>query len=156
VFRNSVLIVALALLFSVACAFLSACMLLLAVGPLFEPAKLTLPSYINMFWWGFGALVFGAMCPSLWKTGRRMGYYRASLDMQGVDFRFGTKSKPQPLRMDWDRIAAVQHKRVSNAHYYTVAGSDGSTASFSTYTFFGAKKLANLIALRAHKTIEEA
>lgn len=155
VFRNSTLLVALTLVFSVACAFLSGCMLLLTVGPLFEPGRISAAGYINMFWWGFGALVFGSMCPSLWQTGRRMGYYRAELDMQAVDFRFGTKKNPQPLRMEWDKIGAVEHKRTGSAHYYTIAGSDGSTARFSTYSFLGAKKLANLIALRAHKTIVE-
>jgi hypothetical protein len=57
--------------------------------------------------------------------------------------------------MPWDQIRAIQHNHVANADLYTVLGKDGSSARFSSDTFFHSKTIARLIADRAHLSIEE-
>jgi hypothetical protein len=77
------------------------------------------------------------------------------LDPYGVEFLFGTKTNPNPVRIAWDQVRAIQHKHVAGAHEYTVLAKDGSSARFSSSTFFHTKKIAQLIAERAHLSIQE-
>jgi hypothetical protein len=95
------------------------------------------------------------MCPWLWKWGLRMANYKVKLDELGVDFNLGTKKKPSELFMPWDRVASVQQKRVNNAQKFTILGTDGSSAIFSSYTFFRSKRVARMIAERAGLTIQK-
>jgi hypothetical protein len=144
------------LLVSISAAFMSLCMLMLGLGALFPLHGYTFGRLQNAFWWTFAAVSFATMCPGLWVWGRRMACYKVLLDAMGVEFRFGTKKSPQaPLRMNWDQIKAIQHRRVEKAETYTVLGNDGSSAQFSSYTFFRPKKLAKLIAARASQSIQE-
>jgi hypothetical protein len=73
-----------------------------------------------------------------------------------VDFNLGTKKKPQELFMAWEHVVSVQQKRVGNAQEFTILGTDGSRATFSSYTFFRPRKVARMIAERAGLTVQKA
>ncbi len=155
-FHNSRIMIGFMLLVSLSAAFVSLCMLILGLSALFPLHGYTFDRIQNAFWSIFAAVSFAAMCPPLWKWGRRLASYKVLLDAIGVEFHFGTKKNPQePLRINWDRFKAIQHRRVEKADTYTVLGNDGSSAQFSSYTFVRAKKLAKLIAARASQSIQE-
>jgi len=86
----------------------------------------------------------------------RHGRLRITLDSRGIDFSLGTKEEPQELFLAWDRIAAIKHKRVGSAQQYSVVGTDGSQAIFTSYTFFRPKKVARMIAARTGQAIQKA
>jgi hypothetical protein len=81
--------------------------------------------------------------------------FRVKLDQRGADFNLGTKKKPVELLMLWDKVASVQQKRVGNAQEFTIMGTDGSRATFTSYTFFRPKKVARMIAERAGLSIQK-
>jgi hypothetical protein len=58
--------------------------------------------------------------------------------------------------LDWGNVASISHRRSGNNQIYTVTAADGSTATFTSYTFFRPKKVARLIAARAGLSIEKA
>jgi hypothetical protein len=103
-----------------------------------------------------GALAMVYMCLQLWNLGRVMQGYQVLLDSRGVTFNFGTKKKPADLFMPWDQVYAITLKRDVNVQRCTVHGSDGSQATFSSYTFFRPKKIARMIAERAGVAIQKA
>jgi hypothetical protein len=158
VVRNSRLLLGLTFLGSFAAAFMALCMLVMAATIIFPGG--TSPWSFDKVWnavaWGFGALFTGQGCPYLWKQGMAMVRCRAIMDEHGVDLRMGTKKKPADLFMAWEKVASIRQKRVGNAQEFTVTGSDGSFARFTSYTFFRPKKVARLIAQRTGLAIEKA
>jgi hypothetical protein len=82
--------------------------------------------------------------------------FNVKLDERGADFNLGTKKKPRELFMAWEQVSSVQQKRVGNAQEFTILGSNGSRASFTSNTFFRPKKVARMIADRAGLTIQKA
>jgi hypothetical protein len=98
----------------------------------------------------------GFMCPRLWALGRAMAGYQVDLDGRGVKFSLGTKKKPAELFLAWDQIAAIKYRRTGNVQQCWVEGTDGSEATFSSYTFFRPKKVARMIAERAGLAIAKA
>ena len=155
VFRNGVILVAFCRLVSVGAGLIAACMTVLVFSALFPLTGMNLSRAIQIFWWAFGVLCFVSMCRSMWVYGRRLSFYHVKLDPDSVEFLFGAKDHPELVRMPWDQVRAVQHKRVANAHIYTVLAQNGASATFSSNTFLRSKKIARLIADRAHLSIEE-
>jgi hypothetical protein len=154
-FRNGAIFVAFCRIVSVAAAILAGLMALYVIVSLFPLAGITWARAFQAFCWALGAYSIGSICPYLWAYGNRLGFYHVQLDPYGVEFLFGTKTNPNPVRMAWDQVRAIQHLRVVGAHQYTVLGKDGSSAILSSNTFFHTKKIAQLIAARAHLSIEE-
>jgi hypothetical protein len=154
-FRNGAIFVAFCRTVSVATAVLAALMSLCIIVALFPLAGMTWARALQALCWFFGAFSFASICPYLWTYGNRLGFYHVLLDPYGVEFLFGSKANPKPVRMAWDQVHAVQHQRVAGAHQYTVLAKDGSSAILSSSIFFHTKKIAQLIAARAHLPVEE-
>jgi len=136
--------------------FMAVCMLLFVMSLLFPLSGLTAGKGLSAFQWALGAFAIGAMGPWLWQMGREMANYHVRLDSRGVQFSLGTRKKPQELFLAWDQICAIKHKRAGNAQLYMVQGTDGSLASFTSYTFYRPRKVARLIAERTGLAIQDA
>lgn len=153
-FRNGAIFVAFCRAVSVAAAILAAFMALCVIVALFPLAGMTFARALQALCWFFGAFSFASICPYLWAYGNRLSFYHVQLDPYGVEFLFGSKANPNPVRMAWDQVRTIEHRRVAGAHEFTVLAKDGSSARFSSSTFFHTKKIAQLIAARAHLPIE--
>jgi hypothetical protein len=153
-FRNGPVFVAFCRVIAVVSAIMGGLMALYAIVPLFPLAGINFARAFQALCWALGAYAIASFCPYLWAYGNRLSFYHVQLDPYGVEFLFGTKTNPNPVRMAWDQIHAIQHKHVAGAHQYTVLGKDGSSAILSSNTFFHTKKIAQLIAARAHLSIE--
>jgi hypothetical protein len=154
VVRNSRFLIAVTMTGAVFALIMSACMVLVVVSMVFPTSAFTAERGWAALRWVLFAFAMGSMGPWLWKLARAMAFYRVVLDHRGVDFHMGTKKAPQDLFMAWDQIAAIRHTRLGNNQIYSVKGTDGSEATFTSYTFFRPKKLARLIAERAGLAIQ--
>ena len=156
VVRNSRFLIVLTLLTSLFALFLAACMAIMVFVELFPEGGFNAGHAISAVQWAFGALVFGLMCPAMWKMAMNMFHYNVKMDSGGVDFTLGTKKSPKELFLAWDKVAAIQRKKVGMHQEFTVQGTDGSYAMFTNYTFFRPKKVARLIAQRTGLVIQKA
>jgi hypothetical protein len=136
--------------------FIGLCMMLIVVSFFIPASALSLVRVLSALQWGLGALIMCLMCPWLWKWGSRMINFNVKLDERGANFNLGTKKKPRELFVPWAQMTSVQQKRKGKAQEFTILGSDGSRASFTSYTFFRPKKIARIIAERAGLTIQKA
>jgi hypothetical protein len=134
--------------------FIGICMMLMVISMFTPLSALSFMRVLAAAQWGLGGFMMCYMCPWLWKWARVMASHTVKLDERGVDFNLGTKRKPIELFMAWTEIVSVQQKRVGNAQQFTITGTDGSYASFSSYTFFRPKKVARMIAERVGQTIQ--
>jgi hypothetical protein len=155
VLRNSRLLIGATLIMSLFAAVIAVCLMLLAMSLLFPPSDLTLDRGRSASLWVLYASVSGCSCPWLWSLGRAMAGYQVRMNSRGVEFNLGTKKKPSNLFLAWDQISAIKRRRVGNAQQYLVLGTDGSDATFSSYTFFRPKKVARLIAARTGLAIQK-
>ncbi len=153
-FRNGAVFVAFCRVIAVAAAIMAGLMALYVIVPLLPLAGINFARVFQAFCWAAAAYSVASFCPYLWTYGNRLSFYHVQLDPSGVEFLFGTKANPNPVRIAWDQVRAIQHKHVAGAHEYTVLAKDGSPARFSSNTFFHTKKIAQLIAARAHLSIE--
>jgi hypothetical protein len=135
--------------------FIGVCMVLMMFSLLFPVSAITFMRVLAAAQWGLGGVMMCYMCPWLWKWSQGMLHKKVKLDERGVDFQLGTKKNPQELFMPWDIVASVQQKRVGTAQQFTIMGTDGSVAQFSSYTFFRPKRIAKLIAERVGQTIQK-
>ena len=131
------------------------CMVLMIFSLLSPLSAITFMRVLAAAQWGLGGIMMGTMCPWLWKWASGMLHKKVTLDERGVDFKLGTKKAPQELFMPWDTVASVQQKRMANAQQFTITGTDGSVASFSSFTFFRPKRVARMIAERVGQTIQK-
>ena len=136
--------------------FIGLCMELMVFSLLFPLTALSFLKVLAALQWGLGGLMMCLLCPWLWKWSSRMINFNVRLDERGVDFNLGTNKKPQELFMAWEHVVSVQQKRVGNAQEFTILGTDGSRATFSSYTFFRPRKVARMIAERAGLTVQKA
>jgi hypothetical protein len=157
ILRNSRMLLAVVFIGSFAGAVMALLMAVMVCTFLFptQAAPWTLDRFVGTAMWAFAAFATGSSCPWLWQMGRAMAYYSVRLDGRGVDLNLGTRKKPNELFLAWDQIAEIRRRRVGNSQEYTVGGSDGSQARFTSYTFFRPKKVARLIAARAGVTIQK-
>ena len=135
---------------------LGICMMLMVFSLLVPVSAITLMRVLAAAQWGLGGFLFCCMCPWLWQWGTRMLGFKVKLDERGVDFNLGTKKKPGELFIAWEQIASVQQKRVGNLQEYTILGTDGSHASYSSLTFFRSMRVAKMIAERAGLPIQKS
>jgi len=156
VVRNSRFLIGVTLSCTVLAAFMSACMVLVAMSQVFPVSALTSDRGWAAFRWMLSASAMGSMCPWLWNLGRAMSFCRVVMDRRGADFRLGTKKNPEELFMGWDQVVSVKRRRAGNFYTFAVTAADGSEARYTSYTFFRPQKLARLIAERAGVTIEKS
>jgi hypothetical protein len=156
VLRNSRFLCWVTLSGSFFAAVMSIGMVLMVFSLIFPTSELNGDRGWGAVGWGIAALALGFMCPRLWALGRAMAGYQVYLDGRGVAFSLGTKKAPAELFLAWDQIAAIKYQRVGNVQRCWVEGTDGSEATFSSYTFFRPKKVARMIAERAGLAIEKA
>jgi hypothetical protein len=153
--RNSRIAIGVTMMGGVFAIGMSVCMVLVVFSQLSPISGLLSMRGVNALEWAFSALCTFTMGPWLWKLGRSMAFYQVRLDERGVDFRLGSKKSPEELFVAWDHVAAIKRSRAANNLTFTLDATDGSTATWSSYTFFRPMKLARLIAARAGKTIEK-
>jgi hypothetical protein len=154
--RNSRILCLLTMSGSFFAAFMGVCMALMVISLLFLQGGLSAGKSISALQWGVGAFAMGYMGVRLWSLGRAMLDYQVQLDSRGVTFNLGTRKKPANLFILWDRVDAVTLRRDVNVQRCSVRGSDGSCATFSSYTFFRPGKIARVIADRAGVAIRKA
>lgn len=155
VVRNSRFLVGLVFIGSLAGVFMAICFALIALDALLPFSSFSFARLFNAVSWMFAALFSFTSCPWLWSMGRKIAHNEARLDSRGVDFQFGTQKAPQELFIAWDKVAGLQYCRSGNNRIYTVTGTDGSEATFSSYSFFRPRKLAKMIAARAGLSIKK-
>jgi hypothetical protein len=134
---------------------LAVLMFLMVFSEFLPPREFSSGRAINASLYLLAAVSFGFMSQSLGVYVRRLSFYHVRLDAQGVEFLFGTKKSPELVNMTWDQVNAVHHWRVVNEHHYKVTTTDGGYATFTSNTFFGAKKMARRIAAHAKVSILE-
>jgi hypothetical protein len=147
-FRNSKFLCWVTVSGSLFAAIMGVCALLIVFSMVFPVSELTADREWSAFRWTLTLLAMIYMVPWFWKLGRNMLGYQVRLDNRGVDFNLGTKKKPSDLFMPWEQVSAIKQRRSGNVQQFVVYGTDGSTATFTSYTFFRPKKLARLIAAR--------
>ena len=155
VVSNSRILVGLVFAMSLFSIFAAACFALIGLDALLPFASITFFRILAAVQWVGSGLCFGVSCPFFWKLGRRMSRNEARLDSRGVDFSFGTKKAPVELFIPWEQIDSIQSSRTSSNRFYKVTATDGSEATFNSYTFFRAGKLAKLIAARSGRPIQK-
>jgi hypothetical protein len=131
------------------------CMVLMIFSVLSPLSAISFMRVLAAAQWGLGGFMFCYLCPAMWNMGLRMMHKRVKLDERGAEFSLGTKKKPVDLFMAWDDIVAVKQQRVGNAQQFTIQGTEGSFAQFSSYTFFRPKRVARMIAERVGQTIQK-
>jgi hypothetical protein len=136
-------------------AFIGVCMALMALSLVIPPAVISFMTVLAAVQWGLGGVTFCTVCPAFWKWGRGLAMKRVTLNESGVDFRLGNKKTPVQLFMNWDNVSSVQRKKVATGQEYTVAGKDGSYASFTSKTFLRSERVARMIAERAGLAVQQ-
>ena len=155
VLHNSRLVCWMTMGIGVCSVFIGICMVLMVFSVLTPLSVISFMRVLAALQWGLGGILFCYMCPALWKWGTGMMHKRVKLDERGADFSLGTKKKPVQCFMPWDDIVAVKQQRVGNAQQFTIQGTEGSFAQFSSYTFFRPKRVARMIAERVGQTIQK-
>ena len=148
VFRNSKFLCWFTMSGSFFAAIMAICSILMIVAMLFPFSDLTSDRGWIAVKWALSLVAMLVMIPWFWKLGRNMAGYEVWLDHNGANFNLGTKTKASELFLPWDDISAIKGRRNANVQQFVVYGVDGSTATFTSYTFFRPKKLARLIAAR--------
>lgn len=136
-------------------AIMAACMILIVISRVFLSGEFNVSRAFSALQWALAALFMGYTCTWLWSLGRAMAGYYVQLDERGVTFNLGTKKAPSELFIAWSQLAAIKCKRNVNVQFCQVEGKDGSSATFSSYTFFRPKKVARRIAERAGLSIQK-
>jgi hypothetical protein len=134
--------------------FIGVCMVLMAISLLMPVSAITFLRLLAAAQWGLGGVLMAYMCPALWKWARTMAQKKVKMDERGVEFSLGSKKNPVDLFLAWDEIVAVKQQRVGNAQQFTIQGTEGSFAQFSSYTFFRPKRVARIVVERAGLTIQ--
>jgi hypothetical protein len=152
---NSRIVCWLTMFMGICALFIGLCMMLLAASFFIPTSALNFGRVLSALQWGLGGVIMCLMCPWLWRWGSRMINFKVKLDERGADFKLGTKKKPRTLFIPWEQVASIQQKRVGNAQEFSILGSDGSRASFTSRTFFRPGKVARIIAERAGLAIQK-
>jgi hypothetical protein len=132
------------------------CMMLMVISLIFPLSAISFMRVMAAAQWGLGGLMMCYMCPSLFKWSGAMLHKRVKLDERGADFVLGTKKKPIEIFMPWEEITSIKQQRVGKVQQFTISGTDGSYAQFTSYSFFRPKHIARLIAERAGVTLQKA
>jgi hypothetical protein len=157
VFHNNWPVVMFGYVFGPVCWFLALCASFLTID-LITKVRI----HHLSFWLLYGILQWSAcayyMIPlgwSLLKHARSVGHFRAKLDEIGVEFRLGSRKKPDNAFFAWDQIATVNERRSPSYHYYSVVAKNGESVEFTSLIFLRPNQLAREIARRANLPITQ-
>lgn len=102
------------------------------------------------------AFFSGSLGLFLWRQALRMARNEVRLVAEGVYFRVDARRQTPEIFFAWGEIQAITHKRNSNnVHVCCVIGADEQALSFTSFTFFRAKRIARNIAAHAGKSMRE-
>lgn len=152
--HNSRLVCWFTMLMAACSVLIGVCMMLMVISVLTPLSAIGFLRILAALQWGLGGVAMCMMCSWLWKWCRRMLHNKVQLSPQGAGFLFGTPKKPEELFIAWEQITRVEQKRVNNVYEFTVLGSNGSCAQFSSYSFFRSVHVARMIAQRAGLTVQ--
>jgi len=155
VWRNNRLLCWATMFMGLMAAVFGVCMVILGLSYVFPLGQLNVGRAFSALIWICIGIGIAGICPQFWGLGRVMAGYKVLLDERGATFHLGTKTRPSDHFLDWNKIAAVKYQRAGNAKQFTVEGKNGSEVTFTSYTFFRPKKVAQLIADRTGLPIEK-
>ena len=147
--RNNRILIFLTFLGSLAALFVSLCMGLVALTSIFPLKAMNSDRAAAGLLWVLGAWLMAMAHVYLWRQGKLMAHCSVLLDDHGAHFRLGNTENAREAFMPWKEIEAVHYRRIPNAHKFTVLGTDTSTVTFTSYSFYRPMRVARLIAERA-------
>jgi hypothetical protein len=154
VLRNSRLLCWTTMGMGLLCVFVGIFMVLVGFSEIAPIRTLGFLRGLAVVQWVLGGVGMMYFLPVAWSWGRSVLHYRVTLTDQGVDFLLGTPKHPEQLFIAWENIASIERKTAGSIREYTVLGNDGSIATFNSYTFIRAQRVARMIAERAGKPIQ--
>jgi hypothetical protein len=147
--RNNRILVFLSFLGSIAALFVSLCMVLVSLTSIFPLSAMNSDRAAASALWVLGAWLMAMAQVYLWRQGKLMAHCSVLLDDYGAHFKLGNTENAREAFMPWDGIEAVHYRRIPSAHKFTILGTDTSTVTFTSYSFYRPKRVARLIAERA-------
>lgn len=147
--RNNRILVFLSFLGSIAALFVALCMVLASLTSIFPLSAMNQDRGAAGALWMLGAWLMAMAQVYLWRQGQLMAHCSVLLDDDGAHFKLGNTENLREAFMPWNGIEAVHYRRIPNAHKFTILGSDSSTVTFTSYSFYRPKRVARLIAERA-------
>jgi hypothetical protein len=147
--RNNRVLIFLTFLGSAAAFGISACMAIVALTYFFPFAALNLDRFAAGALWLLGAWLMAMSQVYLWRQGHLMASCLVLLGTRGAYFKLGDTPAAKEVFMPWSGIEAVHYKRIENTQKFTILGSDTTTVTFTSYSFYRPKRIARLIAERA-------
>ncbi len=147
--RNNRVLIFLTFLGSAAALGISVCMAIVALTYFFPLGTLNLDRFAAGALWGLGAWLMAMTLVFLWRQGHLMASCSVLLDSRGAHFRIANATNSKEVFMPWNGIEAVHYKRIEHTQKFTILGSDTSTVTFTSYSFYRPKRVARLIAEHA-------
>ena len=147
--RNNRVLIFLTFLGSLAALGISLCMVVVALMSFLPFGALNLDRFAAGTLWGLGAWLMAMSQVYLWRQGNLMTRCSILLDTDGACFRIANANNGKEVFMPWNGIEAVRYKRIENLQKFTILGTDTSTVTFTSYSFYRPRRVARLIAERA-------
>jgi hypothetical protein len=147
--RNNRVLIFFTYLGSVASLIISLSMVFVALTNLFPLRAMNLDRFAAGTLWVLGAWLMAMSQVFLWRQGKLMAHCSVLLDSYGAHFKLGDTNDAKEVFMPWNGIEAVHYKRIPNAQKFIVLGTDTSTVTFTSHTFYRPKRVARVIAERA-------
>jgi hypothetical protein len=147
--RNNRVLIFLTFLGSAAALGISVCMAIVALTNFFPLSSLSLDRSAAGALWLLGAWLMAMSQVFLWRQGHLMAHCSVLLDKNGAHFMLGDSADAKEVFMPWSGIEAVHYKRIENIQKFTILGSDTSTVTFTSNSFYRPKRVARLIAEHA-------
>ncbi len=149
VLRNNRVLIFFTFLGSIAAFGVALCMVVVAFMSFLPFGALNLDRFAAGALWLLGAWLMAMSQVFLWRQGHLMSGCSVLLDKRGAYFKLGNAADGKEVFMPWSGIEAVHYKRTGNAEKFTILGSDTSTVTFTSYSFYRPRRVARLIAERA-------
>lgn len=147
--RNNRILIFLTILGSIAALFVALCMGLVSLTSIFPLSAMNLDRAAAGALGILGAWLMAMAQVYLWRQGHMMAHCSVLLDDHGAHFKLGNTENLREAFMPWNGIEAVHYRRIPNAHKFTILGTDSSTVTFTSCSFYRPKRVARLIAERA-------
>ncbi len=147
--RNNRVLIFLTFLGSFAAFGVALCMVVVALMSFLPFGALNLDRFAAGALWGLGAWLMAMSQVYLWRQGHLMSSCTVLLDKRGAYFKLGNTANGEEVFMPWSGIEAVHYKRTEDAQKFTILGSDTSTVTFTSNSFYRPRRVARLIAEHA-------
>ncbi len=147
--RNNRILIFLSFLGSIVALGVALCMVLVSLTSIFPLSAMNMDRAAAGALWVLGAWLMAMAQVYLWRQGQLMAHCSVLLDNYGAHFKLGSTENAREAFMPWNGIEAVHYKRIPNAYKFTILGTDSSTVTFTSCSFYRPKRAARLIAERA-------